>query len=76
MTALLEKAFSRASALPEEEQDALAALLLEEMGDEARWDAAFAGSQDTLAALAADAMEEHRAGETRDLDPDGPGGAG
>ncbi|MEM1117539.1 MAG: hypothetical protein AAF845_01415 [Bacteroidota bacterium] len=70
MTALLEKAFSKASSLPDDEQDALAALLLDEMEDEARWDAAFAGSQDVLAALAAEAMEEHQAGETQDLDPD------
>ena len=73
MTALLEKAVSKVSILPAEEQDALAMLLLEEVEDEARWDAAFAGSQDVLAALAAEAMEEHRAGETEDLDPDAIG---
>ena len=73
MTALLEKAVFKVSILPAEEQDALAMLLLEEVEDEARWDAAFAGSQDVLAALAAEAMEEHRAGETEDLDPDAIG---
>lgn len=70
MTALLEKAISKASSLPDEQQDALASLLLDEIEDGARWDAAFAGSQDTLASLAAEAMNEHRAGETQDLDPD------
>ena len=75
MTALLEKAVSKAAALPEDQQDALASLLLDEIEDEARWDAAFAGSQDVLASLAAEAMEEHRAGETEDLDPDALGRA-
>ena len=70
MTALLEQAISQAAALPDERQDALAALLLEEIEDETRWDAAFARSQETLATLAAEAMDEHRAGETEDLQPD------
>ena len=70
MTALFEKAVSKVSELPDEQQDALATLLLEEIEDEARWDAAFAGSQDLLSQMAAEAMEEHRAGRTRDLDPD------
>ena len=70
MTALLEKAVAKASALSADDQDALASLLLDEIEDDARWDAAFARSQGVLAALAAEAMEEHRAGETRDLDPD------
>ena len=67
MTTLLKNAFSKASALPEQQQDALAQLLLDEMQDEARWDAAFARSQDMLAGMAAEAMEEYRAGETRDI---------
>ena len=70
MTTLLEKAVSKASALPEEQQDALAQILLDEMADEARWDASFARSQDLLAGMAAEAMEEYRAGETRDFNPD------
>ena len=70
MTTLLEKAVRKAAALPDDQQDALAALLLDEIEDEARWDAAFARSQDTLVALAAEAMDEHRADETEDLDPD------
>ncbi len=70
MTALLEKAVARARELPDEEQDALAALILAEIEDEARWDEAFAGSQDLLARMADEAMQEHRADHTRDLDPD------
>lgn len=70
MTSLLEKAVSKAAALPEDQQNALASILLDEIEDEARWDASFARSKDTLAVLAQEAMEEHRAGKTQDLDPD------
>ena len=70
MTVLLEKALSKVSELPEEQQDALAALLLEEIEDEARWDASFADSQEMLAEMAAEAMAEHRAGQTQPLNPD------
>lgn len=70
MTNLLERAFAQAATLPEVEQDALAALILAEIESEQRWQHAFAGSQDMLARLADEALEEHRAGETQDLDPD------
>ncbi len=53
MTELLEQAIARVKQLPETEQDAIAALILEELEDEARWDRAFAKSHDTLAKLAA-----------------------
>ncbi len=67
MTNLLEKAISEAAKLPEQEQDALAAILLEEIASEQRWSKAFATSQDTLAKLAEDALAEHAAGRTRPL---------
>ena len=35
-----------------------------------RWEAAFAQSQHTLERLAKEALEEHRAGRTKALDPD------
>lgn len=67
MHASLEQAFSQASALPEDQQQALASLLLEEMASEAQWQKAFASSQDVLTRLAEEALEEDRRGETRDL---------
>lgn len=70
MTPLLEKAYSRAARLPEPEQDAVAALILDALEDEAEWDRQFSCSQDALAALAAEALAEHRAGKTLPLDPD------
>lgn len=70
MTKLLEQAFAKASKLPPEEQDALADWLLHELESENRWNKLFAGSQDALADLAAEALAEHRAGKTQALDPD------
>ena len=70
MTTLLEQAIKKASSLPADEQDTLAAVMLEEITSEAEWDALFAGSQDALAKLGAAAIAEHRAGRTSDFDPD------
>ena len=70
MTKLLEEAFAEASKLPEQEQDALAAAILEELASERRWDQAFANSADLLAQLADQALAEHRAGKTHVLDPE------
>jgi hypothetical protein len=69
MTELLEQAIARLKTLPANEQDAIAALILEELEEENRWDAAFARSPDTLAKLAAEAMIEYRAGKTQELAP-------
>ncbi len=70
MTHMLKKAFERAKGLPEEQQDAIAALILEEIEDEARWDAAFAASPDLLEELAQEAEEEDKKGLTQELNPD------
>lgn len=70
MTELLQKAFDEVSKLPTEEQDAVAAWILEEIADEHLWDEAFANSADKLARMADKAMAEHRAGRTQPLDPD------
>ena len=67
MTDLLEKAIQQISKLPAEEQDAVAALLLEEMASEERWAALFARSEDVLEGLAKEAVAEHRAGLSKPL---------
>ena len=69
MTNLLEQAFAEASKLPLEEQDALADWILKELNSEHRWQKALAESQESLAELADEALSEHNAGETQDLDP-------
>lgn len=42
MTHLLEKALNEVSKLPPEKQDAIAAMILEELADDERWESAFA----------------------------------
>ena len=70
MTTLLERAFDEASKLPDAEQDVLASRLLAELAAEDAFDRAIAGSADKLARLAAEALAEHHAGLTEELDPD------
>ncbi|MCE0521891.1 MAG: hypothetical protein LV480_03165 [Methylacidiphilales bacterium] len=70
MTALLKKALNRINALPPEEQDAVASLILEEIESEKRWDELFASSQGQLARLAEQAIAEYKAGKTKPLDPE------
>lgn len=65
MTQLLQKAIAEVQRLPESEQDALAAILLDEIEDQRRWDEAFAGSQDQLAQLAAKVREDICAGRVK-----------
>ena len=67
MTQLLDKALSEIAKLPASEQDAVAALVLEELASEERWSSSFAESQDLLATLAEEALAEHTAGRTKPL---------
>lgn len=67
MTKLLEKAMQEVSKLPSEEQDAMAAIVLEELASEKRWADAFLKSQDQLAKLAGEALAEYEAGRTKPL---------
>jgi hypothetical protein len=70
MTELLERAFDEAAKLPRDEQDRLAASILEELAAERRWTQSFATSADALSSLADEALAERRAGKTKPLDPD------
>jgi hypothetical protein len=67
-TKQLQLAIDRATHLPADRQDALAAVMLEEISSEARWDEQFHASADKLAALADEALAEDARGETRPLD--------
>lgn len=60
MTPLLQQALSKVQQLPDEQQDAIASLILDELADEARWEQSFANSQQTLARLAEKAREDVR----------------
>jgi len=70
MTELLEQAIAKLKALPTQEQDVIAKMILEELEDERRWDESFARSPELLAELASEAMSEHRAGKTQELKSD------
>ena len=68
MTKLLKKAFEKASALPEVEQNELAKWLLDELQSDRQWAKAFAESEDVLERLADEAIQEKRQGKTTSLD--------
>ncbi len=68
MTRLLEQAFQEAAKLDEQEQDAFARWILEELDAEQRWEKLWADSQNELALLAQEALQEHRNGQTKPLD--------
>ena len=70
MTTLLEQAVNKVKTLSDNEQNAIAALILEEIDDDFRWDKSFSSSQDRLAMLAEEATEEINAGKSEVLDPD------
>ena len=67
MTVLLEKAITRIYALPSNKQDAIASVILEELDDDLRWDAAFASSQDKLTTIAQKVRSDIRAGRVQEL---------
>jgi hypothetical protein len=62
MTQLLDQALAEIRKLPETEQNAIAALILDELADERIWDEAFANSQESLARVAERVREDIRAG--------------
>ena len=65
MSALLDQAVAEARKLSDAEQDAIAALILEEIEDERRWGESLARSPDKLTALAARAEEQVQASRFR-----------
>lgn len=68
MTQALTAAVAVATKLPPAEQDALAAILLEEIASERRWSQSFAKSQSVLESLASEALAEFEVGKAEPLD--------
>jgi hypothetical protein len=68
MTKLLDKAFDAARKLPARVQDALGAIILDEIADEARWAQTLAETQDRLEQLADEALTEAKAGRAKPLE--------
>ena len=67
MTHLLQHAIAELQKLPDSEQDAMAAVILEEIADEEQWQSAFANSQDELSRVAEKVREDIRQGRVLDL---------
>ena len=67
MTPLLKKVLDEVYKLRPEEQDAIAAVILEELEDEQQWQEAFAESQDKLAQLARKVRADIKAGRIKNM---------
>jgi hypothetical protein len=67
LTPMLERAIQAARALPQADQDALAAEILGWIEDERRWAESFARTHEALAELAREALSEHHADHTLDV---------
>ena len=71
MGKLLAQAIEEAQKLPDDEQEAIGAWLLAEIESERRWDELFSRPPSkALERMAAEALEDFRAGRTTPLDPD------
>ncbi|MFO0889139.1 MAG: hypothetical protein U0790_08360 [Isosphaeraceae bacterium] len=70
MSKLMELAFQKASQLPEQDQEAIASIILQEIESERHWDELFARpeSAEILSRMADRALEAARAGRARKLD--------
>lgn len=67
MTRLLNQAITKVQELTPTDQDTIAAIILEELEDEARWAKQFAGSQDALAKLARKARKDIAEGRVQEI---------
>ena len=67
MTQLLEKVLSEVQKLPPEKQDAIAAVILEELEDVQLWDKAFSESEDKLSQLAQKVRTDIKAGRIKKM---------
>ena len=70
MSKLLEEAFSKHAELPEADQDSIAMWLLDEMVSDGGWKKLLSESGEYLERLADEALVEHSARQTKELDPD------
>jgi methylase of polypeptide subunit release factors len=70
MSNLLDEAYAAAKELPEEEQEAIGAVLLAEIDADRRWDELFAKPSDVIERMAEKALEDYRLGRTLPLDPE------
>ena len=67
MTHMLEQAIDKVKHLSETEQDAIAAMILEELRDEQQWQETLANTQGLLHKLADQARDEIRQGKVSNV---------
>lgn len=67
MTHLMEQALAEIGKLPEADQDAIAAIILDEIVDERRWDESFSRSQHELAKIADRVRDDIRMGRVKNV---------
>jgi hypothetical protein len=67
MTKLLENAIEQVQRLSSDEQDAIAAIILDEIADDRKWDETFARTQAQLSKIADKVREDIRSGKTRNM---------
>jgi hypothetical protein len=64
MSSLLEKALEKVTALPPEDQDAIASQILASLADVEAWKTRFTEKRDVIRRMAREALEEDEAGKT------------
>lgn len=67
MSSLMEKALEKITALPPDEQDAIASQILADLADEEAWKRRFAEKRDIIRRMAQEALAEDERGETLPL---------
>ncbi len=67
MSSILDKALEKITALPPDEQDAIASQILASLADEEAWKKRFAEKRDVIRRMAREALEEDARGETLPL---------
>ena len=67
MTTLLAQAIDQLQKCSPAEQDTIAALILQEIADDTRWEEAFAASRPEIEQLAERVRAKIRSGQTRDM---------
>jgi hypothetical protein len=67
MTQLLEQAVARVKELSDEQQNTIAAIILQELEDDLKWEQAFANSQDQLAKWEEKVQADIRAGRVKKM---------
>jgi hypothetical protein len=70
MSNLLDEAYAAAKELPEDEQEMIGAVLLEEIDADRRWEELLSQPSDVIERMADKALEDHRRGLTLPLDPE------